>query len=41
MESEPKRTPERDAYYARIAQSNLAPLWEVLRGLVTKEPVVH
>jgi gentisate 1,2-dioxygenase len=41
MESEPKRTPERDAYYARIAERNLAPLWEVLRGLVTKEPVVH
>ena len=41
MDSEPERTPEREAYYARIAADNLTPLWEVLRGLVTKEPVVR
>ncbi len=41
MDVEPKRTPEREAYYARIAQDNLTPLWEVLSGLVTREPVVR
>src|SRR5271169_4258355 len=40
MEVQPQRTPERDAYYARIAKDNLAPLWEVLKGLVPKEPTV-
>lgn len=41
MEVEPKHTPEREAYYARIAEDNLAPLWEVLRGLVPREPAVR
>ena len=38
MESQPTRTPEREAYYRKIDASNLAPLWEVLRGLILKEP---
>jgi gentisate 1,2-dioxygenase len=32
-------THERDAYYARIAPSHLAPLWTRLKSLVPKEPV--
>ena len=28
----------RQAYYDKISQFHLAPLWEVLRGLVTPEP---
>jgi gentisate 1,2-dioxygenase len=31
--------PERRAYYERIDAYNMAPLWEVLHGLVTPEPV--
>ena len=31
-------TPERAAYYDRIGKKNLAPLWEVLKGLVPPEP---
>jgi gentisate 1,2-dioxygenase len=31
-------TPERAAYYERIGKDNLAPLWEVLKGLVPPEP---
>jgi gentisate 1,2-dioxygenase len=38
MEAAIERNPERDAFYQRIAPSNLAPLWEVLRGLVTPVP---
>ena len=34
----PARTPEREAFYGELAQRNLAPLWEVLRALVTREP---
>ncbi len=30
----------REAYYRRIEGANLAPLWEVLKGLVPPEPVV-
>jgi gentisate 1,2-dioxygenase len=33
------RTAEREAFYRRIAASNLAPLWERLHGLVTAQPV--
>ncbi len=33
------RTPEREAFYEKIAGSNLAPLWERLHGLVTAQPV--
>ncbi len=29
----------REAYYERIGKNNMAPLWEVLKHLVTKEPV--
>jgi len=32
------RTPERQAFYDRIAPQNLHPLWEVLGALVTPEP---
>ena len=38
MEAQPTRTPEREAYYKKIDASNLAPLWEVIRGLILKEP---
>ncbi|MBI3452290.1 MAG: gentisate 1,2-dioxygenase [Rhodospirillales bacterium] len=38
MEAKPKLTPERAAYYKKIDGSNLAPLWEVLGGLIIKEP---
>jgi gentisate 1,2-dioxygenase len=31
-------TPERAAYYDKIGKKNLAPLWEVLKGLVPPEP---
>src|SRR5438105_9275400 len=31
-------TPERQAFYERIAPANLAPLWEQLHSLVTAEP---
>jgi gentisate 1,2-dioxygenase len=41
MDVEPQRTPEREAYYARIARDNLAPLWEKLKGLVPREPTVR
>ena len=33
------RTPEREAFYERIAGNNLAPLWERLHSLVTPQPV--
>lgn len=32
--------PEREAYYARMADYELSPLWEVNRRLVTPEPVI-
>lgn len=31
-------TPEREAFYQRLAPHNLAPLWEVISALVRKEP---
>jgi gentisate 1,2-dioxygenase len=34
----PARTPERQAFYDRIAPGNLAPLWENLHRMVTPEP---
>lgn len=34
-------SPERKAFYDDIAPLNLAPLWEVLHGLVTPKPVGH
>ena len=39
MERPAERTPERAAFYDRIAAHNMAPLWERLHGLVTPEPV--
>src|SRR6202521_1478904 len=33
-----KVSPERAAYYEKIGKKNMAPLWEVLKGLVPKEP---
>ncbi len=33
-----KPSPDREAYYSKIGQKNLAPLWEVLHNLVLKEP---
>jgi len=39
MDSAPARTPEREAFYRELSPANLAPLWEVLHGLVTPEPV--
>lgn len=42
MAAEPARTPAvqqaRDRYYAHLRTRNLAPLWEVLRGIVTPTP---
>jgi gentisate 1,2-dioxygenase len=38
MDTQPQASPEREDYYRRIGGSNLAPLWEVLRGLVPREP---
>ena len=39
MEQAASRTPEREAFYEKIAGGNLAPLWERLHGLVTPQPV--
>jgi gentisate 1,2-dioxygenase len=38
MPPEPRHTAEREAFYARIATSSLAPLWEVLKGIQSVEP---
>ena len=38
MAQQAETAPERAAYYERIAAKNLAPLWEVLSGLVTSVP---
>jgi gentisate 1,2-dioxygenase len=37
-EQAPARTPERQAFYDRIAPADLAPLWENLHRMVTPEP---
>ena len=39
MDAAPARTPERARFYDEIAPKNLAPLWEVLHALITREPV--
>ena len=39
MEASPSRTAEREAFYKEISPHNLAPLWDVLHTVVTKEPV--
>ncbi|HZO82487.1 MAG TPA: gentisate 1,2-dioxygenase [Candidatus Binataceae bacterium] len=38
MAAQPRRTPEREAFYTKIAQRSLAPLWEVLKGIQSREP---
>jgi gentisate 1,2-dioxygenase len=38
MPAESRRTPEREAFYAKIATKRLAPLWEVLKGLQSSVP---
>ena len=38
MDEKPATTPERQAFYERMAPHNLAPLWEVFHSLVRKEP---
>lgn len=38
METVPARTPERRAFYDRLAPLNLSPLWEKLHNLVTAQP---
>ena len=38
-EAHPARTPERQAFYDKIAPANLAPLWERLHNMVTRRPV--
>lgn len=39
MPDQDASTNDRKAFYDRIGQQNLTPLWEVLHGLVTPEPV--
>ena len=39
MDSKPETTDARAAYYERIKEHNLSPLWEVLHKLLAKEPV--
>ncbi len=31
----------REAYYERIAKNDMAPLWKVMKSVVTKEPVTR
>jgi gentisate 1,2-dioxygenase len=38
MDAKPAVTPEREAFYEKIGTRNLAPLWQVLHTLVTREP---
>lgn len=38
MDAAPARTAERTRFYDEIAPKNLAPLWEVLHALITREP---
>ena len=35
---EGSKDPKRAAFYEKISQRDMTPLWEVLKGLVTKEP---
>jgi gentisate 1,2-dioxygenase len=39
MDGASTKTPEREKFYDTIDKKSMAPLWEVLAGLVTKEPV--
>jgi len=38
MDTAPARTAERTAFYDELAPKHMAPLWEVLRALITHEP---
>ena len=38
MGAKPRRAAARDAYYGRLATMHLAPLWEVLRDLISPAP---
>ena len=38
MDTAPARTAERTAFYDELAPKHMAPLWEVLRALITREP---
>jgi gentisate 1,2-dioxygenase len=38
MDNAPARTAERTAFYDELAPRHMAPLWEVLRALITREP---
>ncbi|MGH7907210.1 MAG: gentisate 1,2-dioxygenase [Candidatus Binataceae bacterium] len=38
MHSEPAKTPEREAFYQKIAAKSMAPLWELLKGIQASEP---
>jgi gentisate 1,2-dioxygenase len=38
MHAQPPPTPEREAFYQRMAPHSLTPLWEVLRTLIKREP---
>jgi gentisate 1,2-dioxygenase len=38
MDQTPATSPEREAYYKKIGTRHLAPLWQVLHTIVTKEP---
>jgi gentisate 1,2-dioxygenase len=38
MQTQPERNAEREKFYERISGNSLAPLWEVLRGLLPSEP---
>ena len=37
--AEPAPLTDREGYYRRLGQKNMAPLWEVMKGLVPNEPV--
>jgi gentisate 1,2-dioxygenase len=39
MDTSPTVTAEREAFYREITPHNLAPLWDVLHSVVTKEPI--
>jgi gentisate 1,2-dioxygenase len=38
MDAEPHASPERAEFYARLAKAGMAPLWEVMKALIAKEP---
>jgi len=41
LHDKPVTTPERQAFYDRIAPQSVAPLWEVLSSIVTRQPNVR